>query len=125
MSSRRKTRAGTAPPSGDGTRPRFLHVGTLEPRKNLEGLLDAYESLLADLGLDDADVCYVGDDLPDLPVLRRAGLGVAVANARPELLEAADHVTLAAGGEGALRELAETILKAQGKWAAILSRYLD
>jgi len=104
---------------------RAAELGVEHVRQGAKSKLPAYESLLTDLGLTDEAVCYVGDDLPDLPVLRRAGMGVAVADARPELLEAADHVTRAAGGEGALRELAEAILKAQNKWAAILSRYLD
>ncbi len=104
---------------------RAAELGVEHVRQGAKFKVPAYDELLADLGLTDDDVCYIGDDLPDLPVLRRAGVGVAVANARPELLEAADHVTQTAGGKGALRELAETILKAQGKWADIMSRYLD
>jgi 3-deoxy-D-manno-octulosonate 8-phosphate phosphatase (KDO 8-P phosphatase) len=94
-------------------------------RQGAKSKLPAYESLLTDLGVTDEAVCYVGDDLPDLPVLRRAGVGVAVSDARPEAIDVADHVTVAGGGEGALRELAETILKAQDRWGAIMSRYVD
>jgi 3-deoxy-D-manno-octulosonate 8-phosphate phosphatase (KDO 8-P phosphatase) len=104
---------------------RAEELGVEHVRQGAKSKLPAYESILADLGVRDEAVCYVGDDLPDLPVLRRAGVGVAVADARPEVIDAADHVTVAGGGEGALRELAETILKAQDRWAAIMSRYGD
>jgi YrbI family 3-deoxy-D-manno-octulosonate 8-phosphate phosphatase len=104
---------------------RAEELGVEHVRQGAKSKLPAYESLLADLGVSDEAVCYVGDDLPDLPVLRRAGVGAAVADARPEVLDAADHVTQAGGGQGALRELAEAILKAQDRWAAIMSRYVD
>ena len=71
------------------------------------------------------EVLYIGDDLPDLPVLRAAGLGVAPANARPEAKSAAAWVTRARGGEGVVREAAELVLKAQGRWDAVLSRFID
>ena len=68
-------------------------------------------------------MCYVGDDLPDIPVMRQVGLAVAVADARPEVRRAAHWVTRARGGRGAVREVAERILKAQRKWANIVVRY--
>jgi 3-deoxy-D-manno-octulosonate 8-phosphate phosphatase (KDO 8-P phosphatase) len=61
-------------------------------------------------------VAYVGDDLPDLPLLDRAGLAVAVADAVYEVKRAAHYITVAKGGEGAIREVVELILKSQGKW---------
>ncbi|MDD5628439.1 MAG: HAD hydrolase family protein [Elusimicrobia bacterium] len=70
-----------------------------------------------------AEVLYIGDDLPDLPVLRAAGVGVAVANARPEVRRAARWVTRRAGGDGAVREVAEALLRAQGLWAGILDGF--
>jgi len=87
--------------------------------------MEAYERLLADTGLADEALCFVGDDLMDLPVMRRAGLGVAVANARPEVKEAADLVTEAAGGRGAVRELVELVLKTQGLWDKVTGRYFE
>jgi 3-deoxy-D-manno-octulosonate 8-phosphate phosphatase (KDO 8-P phosphatase) len=83
----------------------------------------AFEELLAALGVSEAEACYVGDDFADVPVMRRCGYAVAVADARREVREAADFVTYAPGGRGAVRELAEHLLKAQGKWAAIVSHY--
>jgi 3-deoxy-D-manno-octulosonate 8-phosphate phosphatase (KDO 8-P phosphatase) len=85
---------------------------------------EAYEQLIAQTGLQDSEIAYVGDDLPDIPVMRRVGLAVAVPNAVPEVVERADIVTTARGGDGAVREIAEFILKAQGKWEAILARYI-
>ncbi len=79
--------------------------------------LGAYEEILRRAGLKDEEVAYVGDDLPDLPVLARAGLAVAVANAVPEVRKAAHYVTARSGGSGAVREVIELVLKAQGKWA--------
>ncbi len=82
-----------------------------QPRK-----LQSYEDILKRAGVTDAEVAYVGDDLPDLPLLERAGLAVAVADAAVEVLRAAHYVTKARGGKGAVREVVELILKSQGKW---------
>jgi len=78
--------------------------------------LPAFEAILARAALRAEEVAYVGDDLPDLVVLQRVGLAVAVANATAEVKRAAHYTTRAAGGAGALREVAELILRAQGKW---------
>jgi 3-deoxy-D-manno-octulosonate 8-phosphate phosphatase (KDO 8-P phosphatase) len=78
--------------------------------------LPAYEEILARSGLRDAEVAYIADDLPDLPLLSRVGLAVAVANAVPEVKKAAHYVTAQSGGNGAAREVVELVLKAQGKW---------
>lgn len=82
-----------------------------QPRK-----VQAYEEILERAGVSDEEVAYVGDDLPDLPLLTRAGLAVAVADAVAEVRRAAHYVTKAGGGEGAVREVVELILKSQGKW---------
>jgi 3-deoxy-D-manno-octulosonate 8-phosphate phosphatase (KDO 8-P phosphatase) len=78
--------------------------------------LEAYKAILTRAGVTDDEVAYVGDDLPDLPLLGRAGLAVAVADAVAEVKRAAHYITTVAGGEGAVREVVELILKAQGKW---------
>jgi 3-deoxy-D-manno-octulosonate 8-phosphate phosphatase (KDO 8-P phosphatase) len=82
-----------------------------------------WDEILKDSGLTADQVAFVGDDLTDLVLLRRAGFGVAVANARPEVKAAAHYVTRARGGEGALREVVELIFQAQGLWPEILKRY--
>ncbi len=86
--------------------------------------LPAFESLLAQTGLKADQVACVGDDLLDLPLIRRAGFGVAVANAVDELKEAADYITTRTGGCGAVREVVEHILKAAGKWEKLMERYV-
>jgi 3-deoxy-D-manno-octulosonate 8-phosphate phosphatase (KDO 8-P phosphatase) len=79
--------------------------------------LGSYEEILQITGADPSEVAYVGDDLPDIQILERVGLAVAVANAAPEVKRAAHFVTKRSGGEGAVREVIELIVKAQGKWA--------
>jgi 3-deoxy-D-manno-octulosonate 8-phosphate phosphatase (KDO 8-P phosphatase) len=78
--------------------------------------LEAYKAILTRAGVTDEEVAYIGDDLPDLPLLSRAGLAVAVADAVVEVKRVAHYITTARGGEGAVREVVELILKAQGKW---------
>jgi len=86
--------------------------------------LPAFTALLARRVLTWDDCCFVGDDLPDLPLLRRVGLPVAVANAVPEVRAAARFVTARAGGSGAVREVAEAILRARDAWDTLLTDYL-
>lgn len=76
----------------------------------------AYEDILSRAKVSDQEVAYVGDDLPDLPLLSRVGLAVAVADAVVEVQRAAHYITKARGGEGAIREVVELILKSQGRW---------
>jgi 3-deoxy-D-manno-octulosonate 8-phosphate phosphatase (KDO 8-P phosphatase) len=78
--------------------------------------LGAYESMLEEFAALDGQVCFVGDDLADLKIMRRCGVAVAVANAVFEVKQAADYVTTRPGGRGAVRETIELILKAQGHW---------
>ncbi len=87
--------------------------------------LEAYEKILEITGMKDEDVCVVGDDVLELPIMRRAAFSIAVANAVVEARNAADYVTERSGGRGAGREVAELILKAQDKWRDILKRYTD
>jgi 3-deoxy-D-manno-octulosonate 8-phosphate phosphatase (KDO 8-P phosphatase) len=84
----------------------------------------AYEEILKRAGVKDEEVAYLGDDLPDLPLLARAGLAVAVGDAAIEVKRAAQYVTRANGGGGAARELVELILKAQGRWEESIPRAL-
>lgn len=84
--------------------------------------LSAYREILRRARLHDREVAYVGDDLPDLPVLARVGLAVAVANAVPEVKKAAQFITQRSGGAGAVREVVELVLKAQGKLARAIRK---
>jgi 3-deoxy-D-manno-octulosonate 8-phosphate phosphatase (KDO 8-P phosphatase) len=81
----------------------------------------AVELLIAQTGVEWEEICYVGDDIVDLGPMRQAGLAVAVANAVPEVKEAAHLITRTTGGSGAVREIAEAILKAQNKWAGVVA----
>ena len=81
------------------------------------------EEILGKEGIDASEVCYVGDDLTDAILMRRVGLGVAVANARDEAKQMAHYVTKSPGGEAAVREVCELILTAQGRWQLILDKY--
>jgi 3-deoxy-D-manno-octulosonate 8-phosphate phosphatase (KDO 8-P phosphatase) len=78
--------------------------------------LEFYKAILVRAGVTDEEVAYIGDDLPDLPILGRAGLAVAVGDAVVEVKRAAHYITTVPGGKGAAREVVELILKAQGKW---------
>jgi len=109
----------------DAVMTRAQEIGIEHVVRGAKVKLEAYEELKGRLGFEDGEAAYMGDDLPDLPVMRRVGLAVAVADARPEVREAADMVTEAAGGRGAVREAAEFIIKARGKWDQIMARYRE
>jgi 3-deoxy-D-manno-octulosonate 8-phosphate phosphatase (KDO 8-P phosphatase) len=83
----------------------------------------AFEQALARRGIGWDEAAFVGDDLADLPILRRVGLPIAVSNAVAEVKHVAAYVTLAAGGHGAVREVVEVLLRGRGEWSEILERY--
>lgn len=86
--------------------------------------LPAFEAMLEMAGVTPAETAVVGDDLPDLPLIARAGLGIAVSDAVPEVKDKAALITKKKGGRGAVREVIDFILKAQGRWDRIMERYL-
>jgi 3-deoxy-D-manno-octulosonate 8-phosphate phosphatase (KDO 8-P phosphatase) len=86
--------------------------------------LPAFAGVLERRGVGWDQTAFVGDDIPDLPLLRRVGLPIAVANAVDEVKQVATVVTRAAGGQGAVREVAEVLLKARGEWDQLLETYL-
>lgn len=92
-------------------------------RQTAEDKLPVAQEILAKLGLQPHQACYIGDDLPDLPVLKAVGLGVAVADACQEVRDAAHFVTQLGGGRGAVRETLEMILKAQRRWDDLIQKY--
>jgi 3-deoxy-D-manno-octulosonate 8-phosphate phosphatase (KDO 8-P phosphatase) len=83
----------------------------------------AFAELLERRGIGWEEAAFVGDDIADLPILRRVGLPIAVSNAVAEVKQVAAYVTRAAGGHGAVRELIEALLRARGEWSEILERY--
>jgi len=84
---------------------------------------EPYEKVLADEGLTDEEICYVGDDVVDIPLMIRSGLAIAVADAVDEAKQHAHFVTERKGGCGAVREVIELILKSQDKWDELIKRY--
>ncbi len=86
--------------------------------------IEAAEQFLKRSGLSFADVCYVGDDIVDVGLMKKAGVAIAVVNAVAEAKDVADYITEKHGGKGAVREIAELILKAQDKWNAIVQDFV-
>jgi 3-deoxy-D-manno-octulosonate 8-phosphate phosphatase (KDO 8-P phosphatase) len=95
---------------------RYVYQGHIEK-------LPILERVIAESGILLAETAFMGDDLTDVPVMRRVGLALAPANAREEVQRAAHYVTAARGGAGAVREAAELLLRAQGRWSDILRKY--
>ena len=95
---------------------RHIYDGVLEKAP----LLD---KIMVDTGVNAAATAFMGDDLPDLPLMKRVALSVAVADAHESVREYSDWVTVAPGGRGAVREVCDTLLKAQGHWDKILEQY--
>ena len=91
--------------------------------QNVADKLRGYERVKADTGLTDGEIAYVGDDMQDLPVLRRVAVAVAVKNAWSGLKARADYVTTRQGGHGAVREVAELMLRLNGGWDVLLKEY--
>lgn len=103
---------------------RGIQLGIERVLQGQKEKLPAFESLLESVGVSADEVVCVGDDLMDIPLVTRAGFGVAVANAAEELKHAADYVTSQSGGYGAVAEVIEMILKNNGKWDELMQRYL-
>ena len=106
-------------------RRRVADLGLRHAVYGAQDKLAAAEALLSTLGLDWPEVAAIGDDWPDLPLLARAGLACAPANAHAEVKAAAHHVTAAAGGHGAAREFCDLLLMAAGRYAALLDGHLQ
>jgi len=104
---------------------RAKEMGVDHLHQGISDKLAVYERIKADEGLSDQQVAYIGDDLPDLAPMKRAGLSLAVADAVEEVRDCAHFITLAKGGRGAIRETIELILKSQGKWAALVSHFMN
>ena len=102
---------------------RAAELGMDIVRQGVEHKLAAMKEILADLRLEPQQVCYIGDDLPDLGPMRLAGLAVTVPEAPAEVRGAAGYVTRLGGGQGAVRETIEIILKAQGRWDDLVQKY--
>jgi 3-deoxy-D-manno-octulosonate 8-phosphate phosphatase (KDO 8-P phosphatase) len=103
---------------------RMSSLGVSEIYQGCKEKLPAYETLKERLSLIDECIAYVGDDVVDLPIMRRVGLAIAVGDAQPQVRRQAQWCTQALGGRGAVREVCELILDAQGNLARVMERYL-
>jgi 3-deoxy-D-manno-octulosonate 8-phosphate phosphatase (KDO 8-P phosphatase) len=92
--------------------------------QGIQDKLGVFRQILEEEGFSAAQACFVGDDVIDLPVMWNCGFAIAVANARDEVRRDAHYVTKHAGGNGALRDALEFILKAQGKWKKVVTEYI-
>lgn len=104
-------------------RVRAAELGVQIVRQGFHDKLPTAQQIIGEVGLSPEQVCYIGDDLTDLAVMRHIGLAVAVADAVPEVREAAAYVTQLTGGQGAVRETIEWLLKAKQRWGEIVRRY--
>lgn len=92
-------------------------------RQGVKDKVKAYQEIAREAGIGDEEACFVGDDLVDIPLLKRVGIAIVVADGVHEAKQCARYVTTAPGGRGAVREVCELLLQAQGKWDEILRRY--
>ena len=104
---------------------RAREMGVVKVYQNAWQKLKVYHRLLKKFKLRDCEVCFIGDDLIDVPILKRVGLAVAVANGVKEVKDCAHYVTKKEGGKGAAREVIELILKSQNLWDGLLEKYLS
>ena len=102
---------------------RAAELGIRHVYQNVGNKLEAYEQVKDELGVSDAQVAYVGDDLPDLPVMRKVAAPIAVADAVEEVRAIATYVTKYPGGYGAVRDAIEYLCKEMGLWEQVLERY--
>jgi 3-deoxy-D-manno-octulosonate 8-phosphate phosphatase (KDO 8-P phosphatase) len=102
---------------------RAAQLGITLVHQGVASKLEAYDAIVDDIGLNDDEVAYMGDDIVDIAVLARVGLAAAPADAVPEVRERVHWVAASGGGRGAARELLELILRAQGAWGAIVRSF--
>lgn len=104
-------------------RPRARDMQVEAVYENITPKSIVYEEILKKYNLKDEEICFVGDDLVDLCLMKRAGFAISVSNACPEIKEASHYITQRDGGRGAVREVAELILKTQDKWYKAIEPY--
>jgi 3-deoxy-D-manno-octulosonate 8-phosphate phosphatase (KDO 8-P phosphatase) len=103
---------------------RARELGMRHVRQGTWDKIKDFDELLAEAGVTEHEVAFVGDDVTDIPLMQRSELAIAVADAVPETRAAAHYVTELPGGHGAVREVTELILKAQGRWSELMKRYI-
>ena len=111
--------------SNAATERRVQELGITHVVQGVKDKLKAYQVLKSLYRLEDKEIACIGDDLQDLPILKLAGLSIAVPNSTSQVRDMAHYITKRKGGEGAIREVCELILKAKDLWDTTLSRFLN
>ena len=101
----------------EAVRERFRELGVIDIYLGAHHKLDAYQDLMDNFDLNPEEILYIGDDIPDIPVMEKVGLGCCPADAASDVKAMADYVSHKKGGEGCVRELIEQVLRVQGKWS--------
>jgi 3-deoxy-D-manno-octulosonate 8-phosphate phosphatase (KDO 8-P phosphatase) len=101
----------------EAVRERFKELGVIDIYLGAHHKLDAYQDLMDNYDLNPEEILYIGDDIPDIPVMEKVGLGCCPADAASDVKAIADYVSHKKGGEGCVRELIEQVLRVQGKWS--------
>ena len=101
----------------EAVRERFNELGVIDIYLGAHHKLDAYQDLMDNYDLNPEEILYIGDDIPDIPVMEKVGLGCCPADAASDVKAMADYVSHKKGGEGCVRELIEQVLRVQGKWS--------
>lgn len=100
----------------EGTKKRLTALGITEYYSGVAEKLPVFQAFLENTGLLSSDVCYMGDDIPDIPVLRKVIVSACPADAVPEVMEICDYISPIPGGNGCVRDILEKVMKLQGKW---------
>ena len=111
--------------NNEGVKRRFKEFGIYDIYMGSLNKIDAYQDLIDNYSLKTEEILYVGDDIPDIPVMEKVGVSCCPSDAVPDVKEIVDYVSHKKGGEGCIREIIEQVLKVQGKWKFILSSKFD
>jgi len=103
---------------------RSRDIGAVEVKQGAIDKIKPFREILKKYKLSSKDICFIGDDLVDLPIMKRAGLACAVPNACSQVKKLSHYLTKKEGGKGAVREVIEIILRAQNKWQRLIRRFL-
>ena len=110
--------------ASSATETRARELGIKRVYQGIKDKLAAYREISSELGVQDHEIAYIGDDLVDLPVLTRVGLSITVPNGARQLRDYCHYCTKVSGGKGAVREVAEVILKGKNLWSQVLNRFI-
>ena len=111
--------------TNEGVRNRLRALGVFDIYLGAHHKLDAYQDLLDNYDIDPSTILYMGDDMPDIPVMERIGVSCCPKDAVPDVLAMADYISPKKGGEGCVRDIIEQVLRAQDKWGTLKSAKND